>query len=312
MHPFQRYDIAHPDYPLSLTRLLLPPPFTATGPIPNVRAVAIVGSREAFYECATFAHDLAFELAKAGLTIVSGGAKGIDAAAHRGALKAGGATWVVCPTGKDQISPREHRRLFEEIARSPKGRLIWPFADDAEAETKNYRERNGILVQLADSVVVIQAGLQSGSRNACTWARDLGKPLWVVPGPPWGEWASRFAGSNDVLAKEPGARMLGSVAQLFESLGLAPPVRPKGPKAPSSSPDQQKLLRLRAATPEASWSEEETAIFSVVLPIPQHKEILAEKAALPIGLASTALLTLTLKDVVVEGPDGFYRRILAS
>lgn len=312
VHPFERYTHDHPDYPLVLTKLLLPPPFTATGPIPDVRAVAIVGSREAFYECATFAHDLAFELAKAGLTIVSGGAKGIDAAAHRGALKAGGATWVVCPTGKNKVAPPENRRLFDEIARSPKGRLIWPFEDDADAETKNYRERNGILVQLSEVVVVIQAALQSGSRNACTWARDLGKPLWVVPGPPWGEWASKFAGSNDVLAKEPTARMLGSRAQLFESLGLAPPARRRGSKPPSSSPDQQKLLPLRAATPEASWSEEEIAIFSVALPIPQHKEILAEKAALPIGPASTALLTLTLKDVVVEGPDGFYRRILAS
>ena len=312
VHPFERYTREHPDYPQILTRLLAPPTFTATGPIPNVRAVAIVGSRSAFHECATFAHELAFDLAKAGITIVSGGATGVDAAAHRGALAAGGATWVVCPTGRNKVSPAQHRRLFEQIARSPKGRLIWPFDDDEDASTRNYRDRNEILVQLSEAVVVIQAGLRSGSRNACTRAREQGRSLWVVPAPPWGEWAHAFAGSNEVLAQEPKAQMLGSRAQLFEALRLIPPEPRKASEGPSSSPDQQKLLPLRAATPETTWSEEEVAMFSVVLPIPQHKEILAEKAALPIGPASTALLTLTLKDVVVEGPDGFFRRILAS
>jgi len=312
VHDSQLYDRNHPQYPKILTRLLAPPSFTATGPLPNVHAVAIVGSRSAFHECTEYAHELAFDLARAGMTIVSGGATGIDAAAHRGALAAGGATWVVCPTGKDRVSPAQHRRLFDEIASSPNGRLIWPFADDVDAAPETYRARNEILVQLADAVVVIQAGLRSGSRNACRLALEQARALWVVPAPPWGEWEHAFAGSTEVLTEHPEAKLLGDRARLFESLGLPPPPRRKGSRAPSSSPVKQKVLRLRSATPEASWSQEEIAIFSVVLPIPQHKEILAEKAALPIGPASTALLTLTLKDVVVEGPDGFYRRILAS
>lgn len=312
MHPSQLYPSTHPDYPEALTRLTQPPAFTATGPIPKARAVAIVGSREAFHECAEFAYGLARDLAKAGITIVSGGATGIDAAAHRGALEAGGATWVVCPTGKNHVAPAQHGRLFREIARSKNGRLIWPFADDAKAETDNYRARNGILVQLSEAVVVIQAGLKSGSRNACSWARHLRRPLWVVPGPPWGEWAAKFAGSNEVLATEPNARMLGSRAQLFESLGLAPAVGRRRSKRPSSSPEQQILSPLLGATPDPTWTPEENAMFLATLAIPQHREILAEKAALPIGSAITALLTLTLKDVVVEGPDGFFRRTLAS
>ena len=277
-----------------------------------MHAVAIVGSRSAFHACAEYAHDLAFDLARAGMTIVSGGATGIDAAAHRGAIDAGGATWVVCPTGQNRISPPEHRPLFEDIARSPKGRLIWPFEDDVGVSAVTYRARNRVLVQLADAVVVIQAGIRSGSRHACRLAHEHGRALWVVPAPPWGEWEYAFAGSIEALARIPGAKILGDRARLFASLGLAPPGPRKGSPVPSSSPVKQKVLRLRAATPEPTWSEAERAIFSVVLTIPQHKEILAEKAALPIGPASTALLTLTLKDVVVEGPDGFYRRILAS
>lgn len=312
VQPPKLYEPHHPDYPQILTKLESPPSFTATGPIPNVRAVAIVGSREAFHECATFAHDLAFELAEKGITIVSGGATGVDAAAHRGALDAGGATWVVCPTGKDKISPAEHRRLFDKIACSPGGRLIWPFKDHVDVTRKTYRGRNEVLVQLCEAVVVIQAGLRSGSRNTCRLARDHGRALWVVPAPPWGEWAQAFAGSTEVLAEYPHAKMLGSRARLFESLGLQPAPARKASEGPSSSPLQQKLLLLRTATPDPSWTDHEKVIFSVVLTVPQHKEILAEKASLPIGPASTALLTLTLKDVVVEGPDGFYRRTLAS
>ena len=86
-----------------------------------------MGSREPLHEAEEFAGDLARELAAAGITIVSGGAKGIDAAAHRGALAAGGATWVVCPTGKNRVYPPEHRELFDQIAKT----VLFLASDDA-------------------------------------------------------------------------------------------------------------------------------------------------------------------------------------
>lgn len=312
MHRYHRYSPDHPDYPVELSRLDAPPPFTATGPIPRARAVAIVGSREPLHEAEEFAGELARELATAGMTIVSGGAKGIDAAAHRGALTVGGATWVVCPTGKNRIYPPEHRNLFDQIAKSPNGRLIWPFADDAAVERRNYLDRNGILVALSEAVVVIQAGLASGSRNACSWAQRLGRSLWVVAGPPWGHWGHMFAGSAEVLRADPKAQLLGSKAQLLEHLGLAPPAqRKRGRKAPPE-PRTLFLSPPPEVVADETWTEEERSIISVISHVPKHREILAEKAGLPIGSASTALLTLSLKDVVVEGPDGFYRRTLAS
>jgi DNA processing protein len=313
---FERYHSEHPDYPVELSRLTYPPPFTATGPLRRVRAVAIVGSREPLHEAAVFAGELARELAAAGITIVSGGAKGIDAAAHRGALAANGATWVVCPTGRNHVYPPQHRELFDDIAKSPSGRLIWPFDDDVDAARANYKERNGLLVALSETVVVIQAGLRSGSRNACSWARQLDKSLWVVAGPPWGHWGHEFAGSAEVLRNDPKAQLLGSKAQLLGHLGLAPataptPKRERGPKPQPGTPTLF-LCAPRRVLPDESLTKEENAILSVVSHAPKHREILAEKAGLPIGPASTALLTLSLKDVVVEGPDGFYRRTLAS
>jgi DNA processing protein len=314
VQPFERFHADHPDYPAQLNRnMLVPPSFTATRAIPNVRAVAIVGSRDAIHEAAVFAHKLAFDLASAGVTVVSGGARGIDAAAHRGALEARGATWVVCPTGKDRVAPREHHDLFQQIASSEKGRLIWPFDDHVEAKPETYRTRNGLLVALSDAVVVIQARLASGSRNTCTWAADLKKPLWVVPALPWGHWEDAFNGSADVLLNNPKAKPLGSAAQLFESLGLTAPASARKPskrgrgggwRGASSLP----LSMLPAAVPDASWTEDEITMFSAISPHPKHGENLAETAGLSMGSASTALLTLTLKDVVVEGPNGFFRR----
>jgi predicted Rossmann fold nucleotide-binding protein DprA/Smf involved in DNA uptake len=114
-----RYQLDHRDYPEALRELPNPPAvLTASGPLEPRRAIAIVGSRQAGDEARAFAHDLAYQLASAGIVVVSGGAVGVDAAAHRGALEAGGTTWVVSPTGKDRVYPAEHRALFEEIARS--------------------------------------------------------------------------------------------------------------------------------------------------------------------------------------------------
>jgi len=305
---YERYTPDHPDYPRKLLSRLDPPSFTASGAVPNVRAVAIVGSREPMHEAAVFAHELAFELASVGMTIVSGGALGIDAAAHRGALDAGGATWVVCPTGRNHVAPPQHAGLYDRIAASKSGRLIWPFEDDTPVHRSRYRERNRVLVALAEVVVVIQARHASGSRNACSWAQDMGKQLWLVPALPWGVYEDFFSGAADVLRSDPKARALGHRAQLFEALGL-PRGRQLGrPEAPSKSPSLLFLPRRPDPLLDPSMTLEETAMFSATSAVPHHAEILAEKAGQPIGRANTALLTLSLKDVVVEGPDGFFRR----
>lgn len=310
-----KYELARPDYPQALRALPNPPAvLTTSGPLEPRRAIAIVGSRQAGDEARAFAHDLAFQLASAGIVVVSGGAVGVDAAAHRGALAAGGTTWVVSPTGQHRVYPSEHRSLFEEIAGSEDSRMIWPFEDEASGTRLNLLYRNGILAALSEALVVIQAHHQSGSRNACGWARDLGKPVWAMTAAPW---MLSFCGSSMDIELEL-ARPLCSARQLLKALGLGYPTT----QAPQLTLPRVSDGRARAnvripGTPprppnKRGWTEAEKAVFSALSTVPRHADQIVERTGLEVPPVATALLTLSLKDVVVEGPDGFFRRRLAT
>lgn len=308
-----RYELGSPDYPKALFALPNPPPvLTTSAPLEPGRAIAIVGSREAVPEALEFAYDLAYQLASAGIIVVSGGAAGVDGAAHRGAMTAGGATWVVSPTGKDRVYPPEHAGLFAEIARSEQSRMIWPFTDDAAGLKHNFLYRNGVLTAFSEALVVIQARFKSGSRNACSWARDLRRPVWAMTAAPW---MAEFCGSSEEI--EQGlARPLCSVKQLLEALRLGPSAPPpqlsllpetngraranvRIPKTPKKAPPREPLL------------EDEKKVLSALSGRPVHVDRIVERTGLGVPPVATALLTLSLKDVVVEGPDGFFRRRLA-
>lgn len=288
-------------YPERLSLVPNPPHVLRTsGPLePPARAVAIVGARDAIPEAVEFAEGLAFDLASRGVVVISGGAVGVDAAAHRGALRAGGTTWCVPPTGRNHVYPKRNAALFAEIEASEKSRMLWVFADDEPYVSDHTpRYRNAVLVALAEAVVVVQARIKSGSRNAATWARDFGRELWVVPAAPW---MKRFEGSREELAR--GARPLWSTDDLLVSLGLAPARRTVELERPP--PSRQTTL---FEVDQAGWSEEEKLLFSLCSTEPKHIEDLAREAGLRYPSAVSSLLTLSLKDVVVEGPEGFFRR----
>jgi DNA processing protein len=272
-----------PRYPSRLRRLADAPASLTTcgGSLEADRVVAIVGSRKATDDASSFARDLAAILVRLGVVVVSGGALGIDAAAHRGALDAGGRTWAVAGTGQGHVFPEVHAGLFQEIARGP-GAMIWPFAPDYRHRSA-FLARNRVLVALADSVVVVQAGFPSGALRAAAVARTLGKPLWVVPAPPW---LDAFRGSRMLLDR--GARPLLFVEGFLGSLGLAP------------------AARLHDSVRPLEPSE--TAALKGMSTVPLHLDEIASRASLPAHSAAAALLTLTLENVVVEGPPGFFRR----
>lgn len=289
-----------PAYPSPLLRLPHPRAVTLSGPLPLGPAVAIVGTRKPIPEARAFAESLAREIARAGGTVVSGGALGIDAAAHEGALAEGGATVCVVGTGRNHVFPPQHVDLYRRIQASS-GAMVWPFPDDAAARSAHFLRRNGLLVALARALVVVQAGGGSGALNAASWARKLGKPIWVVPQAPW---AFRgFEGSLGELQR--GARPLITTAKLLESVDLSPrgtlPLLFRtGLESPLPTP--------RAPSPEVLFPEL-SRLLGVLDTKPRHRDELAESLGMSVAELSSALLTLTLENVVEEGPLGFFSRI---
>jgi DNA processing protein len=285
-----------PAYPSRLRGLPRPPASITVrgGSLEATRAVAIVGSRRADAGAAEFAREIATAVARAGAVVVSGGAVGIDAAAHRGALKARGRTWVVAGTGCDGCFPPEHAALFDRIAQGP-GAMVWPFSPDATAGPGAFLARNRVLVALSDVVVVVQAGMPSGALRAAACARRLRVPLWVVVP---AAWMKGFDGSRMLLGH--GARALTRLDEFVSTLELTasePSGQPGG--GGSDSIPKGGARELSAA---------ETAVLAATSIAPRHTDEIAERAHLGAQAAAAALLTLALEAVVVEGPPGFFRQ----
>ncbi|HXN30708.1 MAG TPA: DNA-processing protein DprA [Polyangiaceae bacterium] len=280
-------------YPLRLRSLARPPASLTVrgGSLEAPCAVAIVGSRAANGDATAFSRNLAATLVRSGAVVVSGGAIGIDAAAHRGALDAGGRTWAVAGTGCEHCFPPEHASLFDTIGEGP-GAMVWPFPPAAAARAGGFVLRNRVLVALSDAVVVVQAGIRSGALRAAECARALKRPLWVVPAPPW---AVGFEGSRQLL--DQGARALTGCVTFLRTLALHDPEGSGGAASPM---------------PEARGNEPvdpiQSAVLCAISSVPSHIDEIALKAHATVQVAAAALLTLALEAVVVEGPPGFFRR----
>ncbi len=293
MTPLLHLTPLDPAYPSRLRSLSRPPASLAVrgGSLEAPRAVAIVGSRQACSEAIYFSRRLAAMIVRGGAVVVSGGALGIDAAAHRGALEEGGRTWAVAGTGCEHCFPSEHASLFDAIGAGP-GAMVWPFAPASAARAGGFVLRNRVLVAFSDAVIIVQAGRRSGALRAAKCARALKKPLWVVPAPPW---AAGFEGSRMLL--EEGVRPLTDAAAFLKALELS-----FGEQRP----------RARSPTGEAGRPGPTDPIQSAVLCAtssgPIHLDEIAQKAHATVQAAAAALLTLALEAVVVEGPPGFYRR----
>lgn len=236
--------------------------------------VAIVGARLATPATIHHAKQLAAHVVAAGGVVISGGANGTDAAAHRGTIEAGGRTWCVLGCGSDFITPPDEERddpeRFTRIVENG-GAILWPFAQEAAPVSQRFKSRNRVIMSLADIAVVVQAGKESGSMNAASHARELGKELWVVPG-----IGKEFVGSWELI--EQGARALRSEEEFIDSL--------KRTDLQGDALTVFNALGLRA----------------------KHPDEIAVETGLSTPAVTTALLTLALGDVVVEGSAGLYQR----
>jgi len=167
-------------YPQRLSTLEIAATLHIRGQLDDGPAVAIVGARAASHQGTERAHAIAKHITAAGVRVVSGGAIGIDGAAHRGAVRR---TTVVLGSGIDVLYPARHAALFEQIV-SAGGALVSMFPRGMQPRAGTFIKRNALISALADAVLVVEADVRSGSLSTARAAREQGRPLAAVPGSP--------------------------------------------------------------------------------------------------------------------------------
>ena len=229
-------------YPPLLRRIADPPPVlwvsgdAAVLPEPSV---AIVGSRAASPYGLSVAEQLGHDLAAAGLTIVSGLARGCDGAAHQGALNAGGRTVAVVGCGPDIVYPAEHRNLYRRV--SENGAIVSELGPGAPPLPAHFPRRNRIISGLAAGVVVIEASSRSGSLITAACALEQGRDVMAVPG---NVLSQRHTGSHELL--KDGARLVQSAEDVLDELGWRLPGRVGGGEKLQGDPSSDPLLACLA------------------------------------------------------------------
>lgn len=208
--------LTDPDYPPALRDLELPPPVLyMLGRLPRRPAVAIVGSRRADPYALEAAKFFARELARSGLAVISGLARGVDAAAHRGALRAdGGSTLAVQACGIDRTYPPRHAGLATDICRA--GAVLTEFPIGTEPLARNFPIRNRLIAALSVGTLVVQAARRSGTLITARLALELGRDVYAIPGQ---IFEKRAAGANELLRD--GALIALEPRDIMESLPLA-------------------------------------------------------------------------------------------
>lgn len=250
----------------------------------DAKAVGIVGSRRASFYGLTAAEKFAAELSENGFTVVSGLARGIDAAAHRGALKAGGRTIAVMGSGFNQLYPPENMELAEEISQS--GAVISEFPINTEPLPHNFPRRNRIISGLSMGVLVVEAAQNSGALITADFALEQGREVFALPGKI--DSGNSF-GTNELIKQ--GAKLVCSVEDILEEFNLT---QINTDKEPQMSTDEN--LRLSAL------KKGESVLYNLISSEPVTLDELLEKTKLNVTQASEELLTLQLRKLIKQLP----------
>ncbi|PYN33847.1 MAG: DNA-protecting protein DprA [Candidatus Rokuibacteriota bacterium] len=268
----------HPDYPDLLGAISSPPTLDVRGALTedDALALAIVGARAATPYGIEVTERLAGELAARGVTIVSGLARGIDAAAHRGALGAGGRTVAVLPCGIDIVYPPEHRALARSI--EARGALLSQFAPGVPALPGHFPARNRTLAGLSLGVVVVEAAERSGALISAGFAADLGREVFAVPGR---ITSATSAGTNRLI--QDGAKLITCWQDVVSELP-----EPWRRMVRASSPTTQDPAR-------PDGESDEGRILAMLTPDePQHIERLIARGGLEPARVAATLVALEL------------------
>jgi DNA processing protein len=280
-------------YPALLLQIPDPPPYlyvygeTAAFPV----CVAMVGSRHATSYGLSITRRLSNDLARQGITVVSGLARGIDTAAHEGALQGGGTTVAVLGSGLATIYPPENKALGRRIA--AQGAVVSEFPLEAGPDPHHFPQRNRIISGMCLGTVVVEATQRSGSLITARLALEQNREIFAVPG----SVNSFKSMGTHTLIKE-GAKLVTHVGDILEEL---PPLAGPVPLAPIGNP---------AADPPAApaaLSGEERIVFEALSPYPIHVDELIRQVKMDPGRMAGILLTLELQGLARQDPGKLFR-----
>jgi DNA processing protein len=267
---------ADPAYPAALRRDPSAPALLfVQGELPGQEMVAIVGTRAARLSSVERASRLAAGLVEGGVGILSGGALGVDTAAHEGALGGGGVTVAVLGSGLDRRYPERNAALFDQVA--ARGAVVTSFAPGTPPLRPNFPRRNRVIAAWARTVVVVEAPLRSGALNTARQARELGTPVLAMP---------TGAGARALLQRGQAAEVSGAAEVLATLRGEGPRPRVAHPE----DPDQQQVLALLCG---------------------EHGGLSVDGMASRLGWTAprtaAALIRLELAGLAASQPGGLYR-----
>ena len=281
-----------PDYPPALLAIADPPPvfcYAGRRELLSRPALAIVGSRNATPQGVEHATEFAAALSAARLTIVSGLATGIDAAAHRGGLSAGGSSIAVVGTGLDRVYPPENGALAQRLAQD--GGLLSEFALGTPPLPENFPRRNRVISGLARGVLVIEATLNSGSLITARLAAEQGREVFAVPG----SINSPFSKGTHRLIRE-GAKLVETAQDVLEELGLEPPPNAGAPEG------------MGPADPAPELKGPARKVLAALGHDPAGIDLLARRTGLAADAITVALVELEVAGRVTSLPGGQYQR----
>jgi DNA processing protein len=280
-----------PEYPELLKQIYDPPIvlYVKGGLLPRDKnSVAIVGSRMTTHYGIEVARKLAYQLAYLGVTVVSGGARGIDSAAHQGALSAKGRTISILGTGINLVTPPENAKLFEQIAAS--GALITQFPFNRPGDKQSFPIRNRLVAGMTLGTVVVEANLTSGALITANFANEYGRQVFAVPGR---IDSPRSKGCHDLIKK--GAKLCESAEDILSEFEYLFPASNKPPSA-----------AVTGVLPALELSESEQKVYDTL----DHEEIsiddVIRKSGLPSSAVSVALLSLEMKRLIRQLPGKMF------
>jgi DNA processing protein len=291
-------DAAYPD----VFRTLPDPPYLlfAVGRLELLTApsIGVVGTRAPTEYGRRTAYAFAGELARAGVCIVSGMARGIDSAAHAAALQAGGDTVGVLGHGIDRVYPPENARLFAAVRE--RGLLITELAPGEDPNAGNFPRRNRLIAALSRGVLVVEMGEKSGAKHTVEYALEQGKDVFAVPGP---LGSPQSAGTNKLLRE--GATIVTSPRDILEELHGVGRV-PAGDRAAAGpgSPDDPDV----PPPPPSDLAPDEAKVYAALAADARHVDDVAETVGLATSNVLAALLGLELRGVAESLPGKQYRR----